>query len=249
MPREKTIRTPSQKVIIIGATSGIGRELALLYAKQKAMVCVSGRRTELLLSLQKKYPNNILIETFDVTGKENIPHVQNMISQLDGLDLLIYNSGYGEMNDDLDWDIEKQTTEVNVNGFVEVVCYAFNYLKNQGHGQIACTSSVASIRGNSHNPAYNASKAFQSNFMEGLYMKTKRMKVDISITDLQPGFVRTDMMKGTGAFWVAEPRAAAEQMAEAIRLKKRRAYITRRWWIIATLMKRMPVFLYRRITR
>ena len=153
------------------------------------------------------------------------------------------------MNDDLDWDIEKQTTEVNVNGFAEVVCYAFNYLKNQGHGQIACTSSVASIRGNSHNPSYNASKAFESIFMEGLYMKTKNIKADITVTDLQPGFVDTDMIKGAGAFWIATPGKAAEQIVEAIRLKKRRAYITRRWWIIAKLMKWMPMFLYRRVMR
>jgi len=63
------------------------------------------------------------------------------------LDILIYNSGYGDISEELDWDIEKRTTDVNVNGFIEITCYGFNYLVNQGHGKIACTSSIASIRG------------------------------------------------------------------------------------------------------
>ena len=162
------------KVIIIGSTSGIGRELATIYAQKGYFVGISGRRNELLLSLQNKFQKNIVTECFDVTQKENIPHLQNLIQKLDGLDILIYNSGAGDVNKELDWDIEKRTTEVNVNGFVEIVCYAFNYFVNQGHGQIACTSSIASIRGNSHAPAYSASKAYESNYMEGLYFKTKK---------------------------------------------------------------------------
>ena len=85
-----------KKVIIIGATSGIGRELATIYATQGYFVGISGRRNELLLSLQNKFPKNIVIECFDVTQKENIPHLQSLIQKLDGLDILIYNSGYGE---------------------------------------------------------------------------------------------------------------------------------------------------------
>jgi len=61
------------KVIIIGATSGIGRKLATLYASKKYFVGITGRRNELLNSLQNKFPKNIVTECFDVTGKENIP--------------------------------------------------------------------------------------------------------------------------------------------------------------------------------
>jgi short-subunit dehydrogenase len=108
--------TIQQKVIIIGATSGIGRELATIYAKKGYFVGITGRRNELLLSLQKKFPKNIVTECFDVTGKENIPHLQTLIQKLDGLDIIIYNSGYGDVSNELDWDIEKRTTDVNVNG-------------------------------------------------------------------------------------------------------------------------------------
>ena len=236
-----------RKVVIIGATSGIGRELAMIYAAKGYLVGATGRRLEMLLSLQKKFPARIIIAPFDVTGKENIIHLQRLIEKLDGLDILLYNSGYGELSKDLDWDIEKQTTDINVNGFVEIVCYAFNYFKNQGHGQIACTSSVSSTRGNPHNPAYSASKAYESIYMEGLFLKAHKLKANIIITDIQPGFVDTGMAKGKGIFWMSKPKEAAMQIFKAIEAKKRKAYITRRWWIIAKVMKWMPMWIYKRI--
>ena len=239
-------QTLKQKVIIIGATSGIGRELATIFAREGYFVGVTGRRNDLLISLQNKFPENIVTENFDVTGKENIPHLQSLIQKLDGLDLLIYNSGYGEVSNQLDWDIEKHTTDVNVNGFIEIVCYAFNYFVNQGHGQIVCTSSIAAIRGNTHAPAYSASKAFESNYMEGLYFKAKKINKNIFITDIQPGFVDTGMAKGDGKFWVAPVKIAARQMYTAIQKKKKKAYITRRWWLIAWLLKWIPGFIFRR---
>ena len=243
-----------KKVIIIGGTSGIGRELAKVYAKQGHMVGVSGRRQELLISLQKEFPKQIVIEAFDVTQKENIPHLQSLIQKLDGLDILIYNSGSGEVCDTLEWDIEKLTTDVNVNGFVEIVCYAFNYFVNQGYGQIAGTSSVASIRGIPHAPAYSASKAFMSNYMEALYYKARKMKKDITVTDIQPGFVNTHLAEGKfaeggrmQAMMTATSEKAAQQMFEAISKRKKRVYITGRWWIVAKVLKWMPGFIYGRI--
>jgi len=235
-----------QKIIIIGSTSGIGRELARLYALNGFRVGVTGRRMNLLLSLQEEFPQNIFIECFDVTGKENIPHFQSLIEKLDGLDILIYNSGYGEPSKDLDWEIENRTTAINVYGFVEIVCYGFNYFINQGYGQIACTSSVASVRGNSMAPAYSAGKAFESTYMEGLYLKAKRLKKNIAVTDIQPGFVDTHLAKGDGKFWVAPVKKAAAQIYKAIQKKKKRAYITERWAIIAWLLKNIPGFIYNR---
>jgi len=235
-----------QKIIIIGSTSGIGRELARLYALNGFRVGVTGRRMNLLLSLQEEFPQNIFIECFDVTGKENIPHFQSLIEKLDGLDILIYNSGYGEPSKDLDWEIENRTTAINVYGFVEIVCYGFNYFINQGYGQIACTSSVASVRGNSMAPAYSAGKAFESTYMEGLYLKAKRLKKNIAVTDIQPGFVDTHLAKGDGKFWVAPVKKAAAQNLQAIQKKKKRAYITKRWAIIAWLLKNIPGFIYNR---
>jgi short-subunit dehydrogenase len=125
--------------------------------------------------------------------------------------------------------------------------YTFNYFVQQGHGQLAATSSIASIRGNGWAPAYSASKAFQSVYMEGLHMKARKMKARIFVTDIQPGFVNTKLAKGNGQFWVAPVGKAANQIVQAIDKKKWRAYITRRWWIIAQLMKWAPGWIYHKI--
>ncbi|MEO6549904.1 MAG: SDR family NAD(P)-dependent oxidoreductase [Ferruginibacter sp.] len=235
------------KVIIIGATSGIGRALAVLYAKNNWLVGATGRRSDMLESLQQEFPANIITECFDVTEQQNVDHLLRLIGKLDGLDLLIYNSGYGEPSASLDWEIDKNTTAVNVNGFVAIVNYTFNYFIAKGAGHIAATSSIAGNRGNSFAPAYSASKAFMSIYMEGLYLKAKRLKVPMVITDIQPGFVDTKMAKGEVRFWVAPVSKAATQIYTAIINKKRRAYVTKRWWIIAKLMKALPMFLYKKI--
>ena len=234
----------AKKVIIIGATSGIGRELALIYASKGCMVGISGRREEHLISLKEKFPDNLVIEKFDVTGKENIIHLQNLIEKLDGMDVLIYNSGFGEMSKTLEWEIENQTTQVNVNGFLELICFGYNYFCNQGYGQLAGTSSIASIKGSSRATAYAASKAFMSNYLEGLYLKAKNNNKNISVTDIQPGFVDTALIKGAGIFWVAKASKAAYQIYNAIEGRRKRVYITKRWWIIAKLLEFMPNFIY-----
>lgn len=236
-----------KKVIIIGATSGIGRALAKLYAEKNWLVGVTGRRRELLNSLQEEFPGNIIIDCFDVTKEGNIECIKNLSQQLGGLDLLVYNSGYGEPSQKLDWEIDKNTTCINVNGFVEIVNFTFNYFATEGKGHIAATSSIASIRGSSFAPAYNASKAYMSTYMEGLYLKAHRLKLPIYTTDIQPGFVNTYMAKSERLFWVATPDKAAQQIFAAIENKKRRVYITKRWWLIAKLMKVLPMFIYRKI--
>ena len=240
-----------QRVIIIGATSGIGRELAKLYIKNGDMVGATGRRCNLLEALQQEFPSKVATECFDVMGTENIVHLESLIKKLGGLDLLIYNSGYGEISETLDWTIDRKTTLTNVNGFVEIVNYVFNYFYKQGHGQIAATSSIASIRENSQAPAYSASKAYLSMYMAGLHLKARRIKkknpaIDITISDILPGFVSTKMAKGEGRFWEAPVEKAAKQIFSAIQKKKRRTYITRRWIIIAWLLKWMPHFIIKR---
>ncbi|MEO5892564.1 MAG: SDR family NAD(P)-dependent oxidoreductase [Ferruginibacter sp.] len=236
-----------KKVIIIGATSGIGRALAILYAQNNWRIGVTGRRKALLDSLQQEFPNNIVTECFDVTEEGNIRYLKHLIEQLGGVDLLIYNSGYGEPSGNLDWEIDKNTTRINVNGFVEIVNFIFNYFVLEGRGHIAATSSIASIRGNSFAPAYSASKAYMSTYMEGLYLKVSRLKIPVYITDIQPGFVKTEMAKTEKQFWSAPVDKAARLIYAAIEHKKRRAYITRRWWFIAKLMKVLPMYLYRKI--
>jgi len=237
---------PPKKIIIIGATSGIGKEMALLYANNHCKVAITGRRQNLLSNIQQQFPKQIITACFDVMQDDNQKHVQQLINELGGLNLLIYNSGYGAIAPQLDWNIEKTTVQTNVGGMMEIVTYAFNYFVQQGCGQIALISSVAALRGNSWALAYSASKAFISNYAEGLNMKAQKLKKDIVVTDIRPGFVDTKLAKETKRFWAASPQKAARQILQAIEKKKRVAYITKRWWLIAQLMKHIPYWLYRK---
>jgi Short-chain dehydrogenases of various substrate specificities len=235
-----------KRIIIIGATSGIGRALAEHYAKTGCRVGISGRREYLLAAIHEHFPNHIVTECFDVQGSDNIQHMQSLIEKTGGMDILIYNAGFGDPSQTLDWHIEKTTYETNVKGFLEIVHFAFNFFVQQGHGQIAATSSVAANRGNGLAPAYSASKAFMSVYMEGLLMKAAKMKVNIAITDIQPGFIASKTAKNK-VFWVTPVDKAVQQMAKGIDKKKFRVYISRRWRIIAWIMKRAPSFVWHKL--
>ncbi len=236
-----------KKVIIIGATSGIGKQLAILYAQHNWLVGITGRRTQLLEELCYAYPGKMTAATMDVTAADAVMILENLVEQMNGMDLLIYNSGFGDTSEQLNWEIEQQTTLTNVNGFVAITNFAYNWFLDKPGGHIAATSSIASIRGNSFAPAYSASKAYMSTYLEGLFIKIKKQKRNIYLTDIQPGFVDTKMAKDNGRFWVATPEKAAKQIFNAISKKRFRVYITRRWWLIAKIMKWLPDFIYHRI--
>jgi short-subunit dehydrogenase len=237
----------NKKIIIIGASSGIGRALAEFYASRGHFVAITGRRIELLEEIKKAYPQNIIFKCFDVMGSQNIEELQSLIQELGGLDLLIYNAGFGEPSESLSKEIDERTIKTNVDGFAEIARFGFEYFTKQGHGQIVGTSSIASVRGNSLAPAYSASKAFMSVYLEGLYIKAKKMKLNIAVTDIQPGFVKTKMAKGNKQFWIVPLDKAAQQIYAAIEAKRFRVYISKRWRLIAMLMKIVPRFIYRRI--
>ncbi len=97
------------------------------------------------------------------------------------------------------------------------------------------------------NVHYNASKAFESNYMEGLRQKIVSLRLPITVTDIKPGFVKTDMLKAKSAFWASTADKAARQIYSAIERKKSIAYITRRWRLIAWLMKILPARVYERL--
>jgi short-subunit dehydrogenase len=235
-----------QKVLIIGATSGMGRELSRLYAAAGHTVGATGRRQDLLDSLHAEYPDLILTSCFDATANDAAQQLATLTQRMGGLDLLIFNAGWGDLSDTLDWSIDKPTVDINVNAFLTAIHFGWNYFVQQGYGHLVTVSSIAGNRGNRHSPAYSAAKSFQSTYFEGLYIKARKMKIPLYVTDIQPGFVDTKMAKGP-RFWVAPVDKAARQIIRAIEKKRRVAYITRRWWIFAQLFRWIPGWVYYRI--
>lgn len=237
----------SKKAIVIGATSGIGRELAILLAADGYTVGITGRRLELLEELQAQNPDSFIVSAFDVTNTTALPqNLQQLAYALQGLDLLILSSGTGKINPSLDPGIERYTNEVNVSGFTAVADWAVSYFEKQGHGHFAAITSVAAIRGSRHAPAYNASKAYQVNYLEGLRQRLFQTKKPIYISDVRPGFVDTAMAAGN-VFWMAPVDKAAKQIFRALKNKRKVVYITKRWRIIAFLLRLIPGFLYKQM--
>ncbi len=237
-----------KKAIVFGATSGIGRELARLLVADGFQVAVTGRRQEKLQEIQAENLSLYLIKKHDVTKIETNPIIfKELLTILGAIDLIIYSSGVAEPNYALEWEKEAPILETNVLGATSIYGLSYNLFKEQGFGHLVGISSVAGIRGSRHAPSYFASKAFQNNYLESLWMKAKRSKSKIYITDVAPGFVDTKMALGD-TFGMASVNKAAKQIYKAIKGKRKKVYITKRWSLIALFMRIAPASLINKIS-
>ncbi len=232
----------SKNVIIFGATSGIGRGLALCFVKDGYHVAATGRRKELLGSLQKEAPGQISVFENDVNQLEETEKVfKNIVEIFKTVDVIVHCSGTGDENPELGWQTENNTLQTNVIAAAHIYGLAFKLFREQQSGHLAAISSIASLRGNRHAPAYFASKAFQVNYLESLYLKTKEIKSGkVYVTDIRPGFVDTKMALGNEIFWLTPLPKAVRQIYAAIRQKRRKVYISHRWMWIALVLKVVP---------
>ncbi|TLU82232.1 MAG: SDR family NAD(P)-dependent oxidoreductase, partial [Chlorobium sp.] len=230
--------------IIIGATSGIGRALALLYIRNGWVAGITGRRKELLAQFRQKYGANVHTQVMDVAVTAMARKQFNeLVAAMGGVDLVIISAGTGYLDPSLPWDKELETLQTNITGFASIAHAAFEVFMRQGYGHLAGISSIASVRGGTA-PAYNASKAFVSNYLQGFRCLAAKEKLNVYVTDILPGFVDTAMAKGDGLFWVASAETAAGAIFRGIRKKKRRVWIKGRWRFIALLLQYMPERLY-----
>ena len=236
------------KAIIVGATSGIGKALAEVLAEQGWELGLAGQRVERLEELCRALPVPVHTQRIDVSRPEEaIAALEALLAEMEGVDLVILSSGIGRYNPDLEWPPEEETIAVNVSGFTAMATTALRHFRARGHGHLVGISSVAAERGSRFVPAYGASKAFVGSYMEGLRGLVRRWQMPITITDIRPGFVHTEMTAGqAGMFWVVPARVAAARLAAAIRKRKRLAYVPRRWGPVAWLLRRIPRWLLER---
>ena len=234
--------------IVVGATSGIGHEVACLLATQGYRVGAVGRRGALLDTWRQTVGAECRIAVADVTADDLCSRLDRLVDELGGrVDRVIYCSGTGFLNDRLDPTLEQQTNRVNVEGFTVVADWSCRLFERQGGGHFAAISSVMGLRGSGIAPAYAASKAYQINYMEGLRQRAAKQRLPIWYTDVRPGSVRTAMMKGEGHFWIASPRRAAEVICRALDRRKRVQYVTPRWRWVACILRLIPRPLYEKM--
>ncbi|NVN93967.1 MAG: SDR family NAD(P)-dependent oxidoreductase [Bacteroidetes bacterium] len=237
-----------KKAIVVGATSGIGKGIAQILVDNDYKVGITGRRLNLLEDLKKENPDKYFLKCFDVADTKNISKYLNELTQeLSGLDLIVISSGNGDLDEELDFEVEKKTIDVNVTGFTALADWSFNYFKQQKFGHLVAITSIAGLRGNRITPSYSASKAFQMIYLEGLRQKSRKLKYQINITDIRPGLVDTDMAKAEVKFWIASVNKASKQIFKAIKRKRKIVYITKRWILIAVVAKVLPNYIYERI--
>jgi len=241
-------RRVGNRAIVIGASSGIGRELAKILVANGYVVAVMARRLELLHALRHEVDGEILVREVDAAcAEEAMGVLAGLIREMNGVDLVVISAGMGEVNNELDWAIERDTIKTNVTGFAALANVAMQHFVANGSGHLVGISSVAALRGGRESPAYNASKAFASNYLEGLRQRATRLCLPIAVTDIKPGFVQTAMAKGDGLFWVAPADKAAMQIYDAIRRRRAHAYVTRRWRLVAWMLRLAPDWIYRRL--
>ena len=230
-------------MIIIGATSGIGASLARQAAEKGYTVGGTGRRVERLEALKRELGDHFFFRRMDVVDREDATtQLHSLIEEMGGMDIIVLNSGISNYPSSSIIEMEQDIVDVNVSGFIRLFGEAFQYFRSQGDGQIVGVSSIASLFGAARAAPYSASKAFISNYMQAYRQRCNRSeKYDVTITDVKPGFVVSEMTEDVpGMFWVADTDRAVSQMLHDIEKKKSYSYITRRWRLIAWLIKLTP---------
>ena len=235
-------------IVVIGATSGIGKALFVKYAIADNRIGIVGRRANLLNELSQKYPSKTITAKADITNLEEIGQSISTLNEVLGhIDLAIVCSGTGDINATLDYAIERRIIDTNVVGWTYVIDSFYYIFEQQGYGHLVSITSAGGLRGEPMAPAYSATKAYQINYMEALRKKAYKSGRQIAVTDIRPGLVDTEMAKGEGLFWVMPVEQVASQIIAAIRKKKSKAYVTKRWHILAIINKNLPFSLYKRL--
>ncbi len=234
--------------IILGATSGIGREVAKILLQEGWTLGLAGRRVEMLSDLQASYPTQVKIARIDVCSPEATEAWLRLAEELGGVDLYLHSSGVGWYNPELDAHKELTTAVTNGEGFVRMMNVAYHYFKQtKRRGHIAAISSIAGTRGLGPAPAYSATKKMQHTYLQALTQLARKDKLHLSFTDIRPGFVRTDFIAGSNFPMQMEVSDVARAIVSALKHRKRIVTIDWRYRLLVGVWKLIPRFIWERI--
>lgn len=234
--------------IVIGASSGIGKEVARLLLQEGWRLGVAARREDRLKELQSEAPDRIAVMALDVTRPDATARLRQLIERVGCVDLFFYASGIGKQNPMLTADIELQTVETNALGFTRMIGEAYRYFADKGSGHIAAISSIAGTKGLGPAPSYSATKAMQNVYLQALEQQARGRGLRITFTDIRPGFVDTDLLKGDYQYpMLLKPEKVAREIVRAINRKKHVVVIDWKYRILTALWRRIPRFIWRRL--
>jgi len=235
-----------KKVIIIGASSGMGMEVSKLFLEQGCCLGIAARREDRLQAIKQLAPDRVEVMTIDVNDESATHRLRELIDRLGGMDLFFYSSGIGKQNRTLTPDIELNTVNTNGLGFTRMIGEAYRYFAEQGEGHIAAITSIAGTKGLGPAPSYSATKAFQNVYLQALEQQANARGLKIRFTDIRPGFVDTDLLSGDFRYpMMLKPEKVARQIVKAINNKRHIQVIDWRYTIMTALWRRLPRPLWR----
>ncbi len=240
-----------KSIIIIGASSGIGRQVALIFVRMGWRVGVAARSLDKLLELQSTCPERIFCKDIDVTAPDAVERFEALVEQTGGMDAMLYCAGCGWSNPELDPALDRRTIDVNVSGFTAIVTAAYRYFRRRQipGGRIAAIISVAGTKGLGVSAAYSATKRYQWTYLQALRQLASIQKVSVSITDIRPGFVDTDLLGHDRSSYpmLMSTAYVAPRIVRAILRRRSVAVIDSRWAVLTALWRMIPDVLWRRL--
>jgi hypothetical protein len=237
-----------KRIVIVGATSGIGLEVARLCIRAGWRVGAAGRRKEALEALRSEAPGQVETETIDITRDDAPERLARLVERLGGMEIYFHASGIGSRNTALRPDIELNTLRTNGEGFVRMVTAAFGHFRSHGGGRIAVISSIAGTKGLGSAPAYSATKRMQNTYIDALAQLSRMENCGIRFTDIRPGFVATPLLSGDGRYpMLMRTEEAAAPTMRGRRHPRRRVVIDRRYALMVFFWKLIPEWLWERL--
>ena len=212
-----------KKVIwITGASSGIGKALAIKFAENNWIVAASARRENLLNEL-KLINENIHSFPLDVTEIDKCKLTsKKIIERFGNIDICVFGTGMHDPKSEKKFNLEKirEIMEVNYFGTMNSINSVYEYFSEKQNGQISIISSVAGYRGLPAAGAYCASKAALTSFAESLYFDMQMKKVRVSL--ISPGFIKTPMTDQNDfpMPMIKSPEFAANEIFKGLTTKK-----------------------------
>lgn len=237
-----------KKAVIIGASSGMGMEVAKLLLAEGYQLGIAARREDRLQALKQLAPGRVVTATIDVTAEDADSRLRTLIDELGGMDLYFHVSGIGKQNRTLTPDIELNTVNTNGMGFTRMIGEAYRYFAERGQGHIAALTSIAGTKGLGPAPSYSATKAFQNLYLQSLEQQANARGLNIRFTDIRLGFVDTDLLSGDFHYpMMLKPEKVARQIVKAIHNKRHVVVIDWKYAILTALWRRLPRALWRHL--
>lgn len=240
-----------ERILIMGASSGIGRELAVRYLEAGAQVALAARRTDRFADLEQRFPGQTVTESIDINADDAPRRLNTLIEKLGGMDLYIHASGIGYDNPSLDPTLEAEVITTNAAGFSRMVSAAYRYFRdNRRRGHIAAITSVAGTKGICRMAAYSASKKCAQTYLVALGQLSRSDRSDVVFTDIRPGWTHTALLSDDLKYPMEMPLDyVVTRIMRGIRRRRRVIVIDWRWNIIVGLWRLLPQSLWIRLGR